>query len=159
MDSLLSIMAARTATSALELGGKAVAAAAKPFDLLLQAAANAAKPADVVKTSPAEAEATLEDRVAAQLQELLESCGLESGERVELSIDPAAGEIAVSDSHPAKADIERALEQRPELLDDLEQLAELNAAFGEGFGAEESEVAVEVGNSGEAARLEWRIFS
>jgi hypothetical protein len=158
MESLLSIMAARTAATALELGGKAVAAAARPFDLALEAASKAAEPSDPASAALVDQSASLHHRVAAQLQELLESCGLERGDRIELAIDPAAGEITVSKLHPAAADVEQALEQRPELLDDLVRLAELNATFDEGFAAAEAEAAIELGESGEPAQLEWRTF-
>lgn len=160
MDSLISIMAARTAATALDLGSKTIAAATKPFELILHAATQDADHADGAAAANDETDATtdVDQRVAEQLQELFQSLGLESGDRIELRIDRASGEIAVRGYHPAAAAIDDAIRQRPELAEDLRHIAELTEQFNDGFASVETELTVEVGGEGETAVLEWPLF-
>jgi hypothetical protein len=144
------------APSAVNMAGRAAKAAATPFELLLQAASQATESTVAENEPVAEADdaSTLQNRVARQLQQLLESLGLAAGDRVTLRIDQGSGEIQVDD-HPLANDVEAAIENDSQLKAEIKRLAELDSLF-DSAPFMDQELRVEVAEGQGAAALQWR---
>lgn len=152
MHSVLSLLAAPAAATAAGMARGAAAAAAKPFDALLQAAVGRAEAAGSARescdTEPlADDREALESRLAEKLQELLTSLGIAAGESISIRFDATTGSFDVDDDQSLATLVEEAIGGDAELANDLARLAELEC--------DSSELQVEVGAEGEAARIEW----
>jgi hypothetical protein len=158
MNSLIGLLATPTAATVADLAGRTAKVAASPFDLLLKAAVGATDsiaPSGSAIQTPEKSEG-LEEEVARQLQELLESLGVPTGDCVTLRIDDASSGVSVDDDHPSAAAIDDALRGDAELSADIRRLAEINGLFDGSPFISNSKLRVEVAEDQSAALLDWR---
>ena len=157
MNALFGLLAAPAATSALDLAGRTADAASAPFELLMQMAMKSAEPTAAVEELAEESETeSLQQQVARQLQELLQSLGIAPGDRVTIEVDNATGDLEVGDDHPLAGPIEAALDSDAQLEENIRRLAEQDALFGAAPFAANSKLQVEVAEEQSSALLEWR---
>jgi len=158
MNTLFGLLAAPTAATAVNAVGQTAKAAAAPFEMLLKAAMSVNESgATSDESQEADDDAgSLQDQVARQLQQLLQSLGVAAGERVSINVDTASGDITVDDAHPLAAAIEEALRSDSQLEADVRRLAEINGLFDNSPFVNESELRIEVAEDQAAALLEWR---
>jgi hypothetical protein len=154
MNSIASLFAAAP-SSALDFPTQTVKAASTPFQMLLQAAqgADAAAGSTGDQQHADEAE-TLQQRLARQLQELLESLGVQPGEEVTLSVSES-GDI-IADGHALANDIESAINDDARLKADLKQLTENEGLFDPSPFFNDARLEVEVADDAGSAILSWR---
>jgi hypothetical protein len=156
MNPLYGLLAAPAASTAIDFAGRTAKAAATPFELLLQAATKATEPTAASNDGdePADESASLHNQVAQQLQQLLESLGVASRDRVTLRIDSDTGKIT-ADDHALAGEIEAAVQGNSKLREDLRRLAQSEPLFGHSPFAD-SELTVELADEQGAATLSWR---
>jgi hypothetical protein len=141
---------------ALDFTTQTVKAAAMPFDLLLKAASQSAEStAEASAAEESTEEASLPERVAQQLQELLESLGVQPGDRVVLGVDKGTGDVIAHD-HPLAAEIEAAINGNDSLKADLHQLAKAEDIFDSSPFFGDAKVDVEISDDDSGALLSWR---
>ncbi len=125
MDSLAAIFAAPAAASkAVDLAAGVVGAVARPFADIFSALTPSEKPSD----EGADETAVLHDRIAERLQEILEASGADAGACATVTFDPATDGIDVRHCPSARDDAAATIAQDEQLMDDLRQLASLDAA-------------------------------
>jgi hypothetical protein len=157
MNGIYGLFAAPTAATAVQAIGGLAEAATTPFDMLLKAAMTSNKASAVNEgTKALDGDEGLQEQVAGQLQQLLESLGVSAGEQVNLRVDRATGEVSVRDDHPLAGAIEESIRSNAQLVEEIRRLAEIDDVFGQAAFAVDSELRVEVAEDRAAARLEWR---
>jgi hypothetical protein len=140
---------------ALDFTTQTVKAAAMPFDLLLKAASlNAESTAAASAAEESTEDASLPERVAQQLQELLESLGVQPSDRVVLGVDKGTGDVTARD-HPLASEIEAAINGDDALKADLQELAKVEDVFDSSPFFGDVKVDVELSEDGDA-HLNWR---
>jgi hypothetical protein len=152
MNAISSLLAGPT----LDFTTRTVKAAAMPFELLLKAASQSAEStAEAGAAEKSTEEASLPERVAQQLQELLESLGVQPGDRVVLGVDKGTGDVTAHD-HPLAAEIAAAINGDEHLKADLQQLAKAEDVFDPSPFFGDAKVDVELSDDGDGADLTWR---
>lgn len=156
MNTLFGIAAAPTAARAtINATNNALSAVMQPFGRFFQAAVDAG---DATASAESEAQAqeavSLHDRISRELQELLAAVGAETDEEAAIRFDDITGEINV-DGHHSAAAIETAIKNNPQMIADLQRLAQLQSQFDPSVSATEWELQARVTESG-AALLSWR---
>jgi hypothetical protein len=154
MNALFGLLAAPAAASVAEAAGRTAKLAATPFELLLNAAVGGvdASAAEIKPIDDADVPADLQDRLARELQQVLESLGAAAGDELTIRVE---NEGFIVNGSPDAARVEEALRNDPQLAEDVRHLAEINGLFdGSPFVLGE-ELRVEVGESGSVATLEW----
>jgi hypothetical protein len=156
MNTLFGIAAAPTAArAAVNATSGAINAFTQPFGKFFQAAVDEGEgAAGAESAAKAQEAASLQDRLARQLQELLTAVGAESDEEASIRFDEITGEIQVDGHHSASA-IEAAIKSNPQLITDLQRLAELQSQFDPSVSPTDWEIDARVTESG-AALLSWR---
>jgi hypothetical protein len=96
---------------------------------------------------------SLQERLSRQLQELLTAVGAEPDEEASIRFDEITGEIQVDGHHSATA-IEGAIKSNPQLIADLQRLAELQSQFDPSVSPTDWELEARV-TAGDAALLRW----
>jgi hypothetical protein len=126
MDPLAAIFfaAPAAASNAVGAASEAVGAVARPFADVFSALASPATSSD----EGADESAAVHDRIAERLQEILEAAGADSGECATVTFDSTTGDVDVSHCPSAREDAAAAIAQDEQLMDDLRQLAALDAA-------------------------------
>jgi hypothetical protein len=152
MNALSPLLAGPT----LDFATRTVKAAAMPFELLLKAASQGVEStAEAGAAEPSADEQSLPERVAQQLQELLESLGVQPGDRVVLGVDKGTGDVTAQD-HPLAAEIEAAINGHGSLRTDLQELAKSEDVFDTSPFFAATKVDVELSDDGGGASLFWR---
>ena len=140
---------------ALDLTTRTVKAATVPFEVLLKAASQTAEStAESGTTDEPTEKLSLPERVAQKLQELLQSLGVQPGDRVILGIDKRTGDVTAHD-HPLAAEIEAAINGDDALKADLQQLAKAEDVFDPSPFFGDAKVDIELSEDGDA-QLNWR---
>ncbi|MCC6494092.1 MAG: hypothetical protein IT424_13850 [Pirellulales bacterium] len=157
MNSLLGVFAAPTALSGASVLRQTAKAVAAPFETLLTSALESAdKPTGAdLQSGVTDGAGTLREHVAASLQQVLASLGLQPGEHVTLEVDDWTGDVTVADSHPLADAIETALRDNAELAAQLRRLGEAEGQFDGSPFKSASKLSVELGDTRSAARLQW----
>lgn len=125
MSPLLGILAGPPAIAALDAAKCAVSAVARPFADVLGALAEHTQPAAAIPDKNDEKD--LKDRVADRLQEIFDSTGSEAGDCCSVSYDDVTDRVEVNHGAQSGADAQAAIEADDELMDNLRQMAELDA--------------------------------
>jgi hypothetical protein len=156
MNTLFGLAAVpKAANVAANATSSALGALTQPFGRFFQAAVEESDGAASAAAEAAAAEAaTLHERIAQQLQELLASLGAGPDEEVAIRFDEFMGELHVDGHHSASA-VESALRRDSQLLADLQRLAELQSEFDPSVSAADWELRARVSESG-GAQLRWR---
>ena len=156
MNTLFGIAAAPTAARAtLNATNNALSAFTQPFGKFFQAAVDEGDgPASAESAAMAREATSLQDRLSRQLQELLAAVGAEPDEEASIRFDEITGEIQVDGHHSASA-IEAAIKSNPQLITDLQRLAELQSQFDPSVSPTNWELDARVTESG-SALLSWR---
>lgn len=156
MNTLFGIAAAPTAARAtLNATNNALSAFTQPFGKFFQAAvAEGESSASAESAAAAQEASSLEQRLSKQLQDLLVAIGAETDEEASIRFDETTGELNVDGHHSASA-IEAAIKGNPQLLTDMQRLAELHSQFDPSVKPGDWELQARVTDSG-AATLRWR---
>jgi hypothetical protein len=156
MNTLFGLAAAPTAARAtINATNNALNAFAQPFGKFFQTAVEEGdSTASAASAAAAQEASSLEDRLSRQLQELLVAIGAEADEEASIRFDEITGEINVDGHHSAPA-IEGAIKGNPQLMADLQRLAELHSEFDPSVSPSDWELQARVTESG-AALLRWR---
>ena len=151
MNPISALMAGPT----LDFTTRTVKAAAMPFEMLLKAASQSAEStAKVGAAAESTEEASLPERVGQQLQELLQSLGVQPGDRVVLGVDKGSGDVSAQD-HPLAAEIEAAINGDATLKADLQALAKAEDVFEPSPFFGDAKVEVTASEEGDRAVLNW----
>ncbi|WP_428308196.1 hypothetical protein [Lacipirellula sp.] len=155
MNALFGIAAAPTAASTATHGiQSALGALSRPFGSFFQTAVDQSDSTASADAKASAAEATsLEQRVSKQLQELFASVGVQADEEASIRFDETTGLLRVDGHHSATA-IEAAIKSNPQLMDDLQRLAELQSQFDPGVSPADWELQARMTDAG--ATLQWR---
>lgn len=158
MSSGLSLLAIPAGAAAFGFAKQSAAAAAEPFQALLQAAMERAEPVSGAEADEGGAITEVDairDRLARQMQELLASSGAAEGEVVSLNVS-GAGDISIAGDSELAAAVEAAIRDNPAMADDIRRLAESDGALDDAswFGGAELRITAAAGDG--APELEWR---
>jgi hypothetical protein len=153
MNALFGLLAGPAAASVADAARSTAKLAATPFEVLLNAAVGGAE-ASAAESDPVSADGSgdLQDRVARQLQQALESLGAVAGDELTIRVDNEGFNVNGS---PDAAGVEDALRHDAQLAEDLRRLAEINGLFDGSPFALSEELRIEVGEPGSVVTLEW----
>lgn len=155
MNSLFGLAALPAAGAAANAASGITTAITRPFGHFFQDAAEQATAVNA-ESEGAMAEAnSLQDRLARQLQDLLTSLGVGPEEEVSIRFDESTGQVLV-DGHHASTAIQTAIQNDPQLIADMQRLAELHSQFDPNVSTEQWELEARVVENGGAAMLRWR---
>jgi hypothetical protein len=155
MNALFGLAAAPTAASTATHGlQNALGALSRPFGSFFQTAVDQSDSTASADAQASAAEASsLEQRISKQLQELFASVGVQADEEATIRFDDVTGLLRVDGHHSATA-IEAAIKSNPQLMDDLQRLAELQSQFDPGLSPTDWELQTRMTDAG--ATLQWR---
>lgn len=156
MNSLFGLAALPAAGAAANAVNGATNAITRPFGKFFQEAVEQTDPAADAQSDAVMAEAnSLQDRLARQLQELLTSLGVGAEEEASIRFDETTGQVMV-DGHHASSAIQSAIQNDPQLIADMQRLAELHSQFDPNVSTEHWELQARVAENERSALLRWR---
>ena len=156
MNSLFGLAALPAAGAAANAFNGATSAMTRPFGKFFQEAVEQSDPTADAESDALMAEAnSLQDRLARQLQALLTSLGVAADEEASIRFDQTTGQVMV-DGHHASSAIQSAIQSDPQMLADMQRLAELHSQFDPNVSTEQWELQARVMENERSALLRWR---
>lgn len=155
MNSLFGLAALPAAGAAANVASGIGSAITRPFGYFFQEASEQATAVNAESEDAMAEASSLQDRLGRQLQELLSSLGVGPKEEASIRFDDTTGQVLV-DGHHASTAIQSAIQNDPQLIADLQRLAELHSQFDPNVSSQRWELEAQVAENQRSALLRWR---